>query len=118
MPGPPGAQVPTLGMVPGGSPGGFRAGAGPTSRHAGFRCQWALLHMFTGHPYFISGTKPVQAFLPFFPHCLVHIGLQGPVCIMCLETTQASACLVHTDQIHILRGTHTSDTHLNHVRVQ
>ena len=62
---PPGAQVPTLGMVLGGSPGGFRAGAGPTSRHAGFRCQWALLHMFTGHPCFISGAKPVQAFLPF-----------------------------------------------------
>ena len=37
---------------------------------------------------------------------------------MCLETTQASACLVHTNQIHILRGTHTSDTHLNQVRVQ
>lgn len=64
-PGPPGAQVPTLGMVLGGSPGGSRAGAGPTSRHAGFRCQWALLHMFTGHPCFISGAKPVQAFLPF-----------------------------------------------------
>lgn len=56
-PGPPGAQVPTLGMVLGGSPGGSQAGAGPTSRHAGFRCPWALLHMFTGHPGFISGAK-------------------------------------------------------------